>query len=56
MDARMIHRQFRRIIALVYAKPLASLPPAMPVFPSHPLRQAEMEHVGTPMATENSDG
>jgi len=56
MDTRVIHRQFLRIIALVYAKPLTALPQAMPVFSSHPLRQAELERVGTPMVTEGSDG
>jgi hypothetical protein len=56
MDTCMIHRQFLRIIALVYAKPLATLPPAMPVFSSHPLRQAETERVGVPIMVESSDG
>lgn len=53
MDPGVIHKRLLQIIALVYAKPFAALPPAMPVFSSHPLRQMETERVGAPIHTEH---
>lgn len=56
MDPCMIHSRLLAIVAVVNAKPMLALPNAMPIFTSHPLRQAELELLGVPFTVETSDG